>query len=265
MRSAKWMLFVTLGFQSFASAGILERDAYAVIGQVFLNGAGPFRFIIDTGAESTTISAKLATKLSLRPTYRVEVDSVNGTKFTPAAIVTCVNAGNMTAYNVEVLWHDFTVEGIDGILGQSFLGRFRLLLDYEKEQVIFEPAQEPDGGIRLPVERLAGRPAVHAGALRLILDSGAPRLILFKTAPGRTGQRVPVAGGLPGLPPVQGDSGVLPRLTLGDLVLLNVPYVFISNPSRNEDGLLPLSLFSWVYLDPYSDVAAVSARVTARK
>ncbi len=267
MPIVKWIFLLLLRVAGQAAAPFETANEYVAIHGVFLNGEGPFRFLVDTGAESTTLSARLAERLSLRPSYRVEVDSVNGTQLVPAAIVTRVNAGNATAWNVEVLWHVLSLESVDGILGQSFLSRFRLLLDYEAGRATFEPEQAPRGGVRLPLERLAGRPTVRAGLQRLVLDSGTPRLILFK-APrrhGRERQGFHVAGVLPGLPPAQGETGLLESLTLGALTLRGVPFVHVENSGRQEDGLLPLSLFSWVYLDPHSGIAVFSPRLSGRR
>src|ERR1700722_8909365 len=54
-----------------------------VVDSVFLNGEGPFRFLIDTGAQSNQIEASIARQLRLTPTFRTEMATVAGTIAVP--------------------------------------------------------------------------------------------------------------------------------------------------------------------------------------
>jgi hypothetical protein len=72
-----------------------------------VDGRGPFRFLVDTGAQSTMIQASLASELKLQPEFRVELVTVNGTRLTPKP--TCATqAQQQAARNPEVLFHDLT-------------------------------------------------------------------------------------------------------------------------------------------------------------
>src|SRR5712671_4844991 len=47
---------------------------------VYLNGSGPYRMLLDTGAQTNQVDASLAHKLSLRPSFQITMATVSGTK-----------------------------------------------------------------------------------------------------------------------------------------------------------------------------------------
>ncbi|HUO12509.1 MAG TPA: aspartyl protease family protein, partial [Caulobacteraceae bacterium] len=51
-------------------------------GPVTLNGAGPFAFVVDTGANQSVISAELAAQLALPPGHAEELHGVAGVQTT---------------------------------------------------------------------------------------------------------------------------------------------------------------------------------------
>ena len=73
-----------------------------------MDGRGPFRFLVDTGAQSTMIQASLASELKLQPEFRVELVTVNGTRLTPGAKLRTLRLGATVLPELEVLFHDLT-------------------------------------------------------------------------------------------------------------------------------------------------------------
>ncbi|HUQ95187.1 MAG TPA: retropepsin-like aspartic protease [Bryobacteraceae bacterium] len=129
---------------------------YFLVDGIHVNGQGPFRFLLDTGAQSTAVTPQLARKLSLRPTYRVEVVSVNGVVNAIGTKVSDVTLGSAKALGAEVLWYDLSAvqrvdPTMDGVLGQSFLGRFRYSIDVRKRLLKIEE-EAPRTGMRIPFE-----------------------------------------------------------------------------------------------------------------
>src|SRR5262245_53344440 len=63
----------------FASPTRVDRIG-RIVAPVFINGKGPFRLVVDTGASHTTFSPALAQTLGLRPTHdsSVELNGVTG-------------------------------------------------------------------------------------------------------------------------------------------------------------------------------------------
>ncbi|MBK7927905.1 MAG: retropepsin-like domain-containing protein [Bryobacterales bacterium] len=61
------------------------KGGYAVVGGVWVNGTGPYRMLVDTGAESVSLRPGLAEGAGLRARYAVEVESVSGVTVVPVA------------------------------------------------------------------------------------------------------------------------------------------------------------------------------------
>jgi predicted aspartyl protease len=74
---------------------------HVLVDQVYVNGAGPFRFLVDTGAETSSIRTNVAESLGLRMSYRVELDSTRGKRWVPAGVAKNISLGNHSAVQVD--------------------------------------------------------------------------------------------------------------------------------------------------------------------
>jgi predicted aspartyl protease len=111
----------------------LERERYRrVTVQVSIEGQGPYRFLVDTGAEATVVSREIATELALAPAgsaivvgmaSEVEADLVDVANLSLADMDFC-------CLTSPVLSKDKI--GADGILGLDSLQDSRVLLDFEE-------------------------------------------------------------------------------------------------------------------------------------
>ncbi len=100
------------------------------IAEAKINGKGPFLFLLDTGADIMVLSDRLSTQLSL-DTSSADIDEVRGFCGVESAKKTTLDlvalqqheARNLEAViiNSEVL----QLLGVDGIVGQNFLTRYR--------------------------------------------------------------------------------------------------------------------------------------------
>ena len=235
---------------------------------VYLNGEGPFDFLLDTGTTSTVVTPSLAARLRLRPSDSVTLITVAGERDVPRARLGRVEVGGRAAADVEAL-----VSGLEplseidprvrGVLGQNFLGRFNYTLDYDGRAVEFERDAAPPSGERVPFEVEEGKLVVGAfcdapapRAVRLVLDAAATGLVIFDDArrglarilSARTATfMLTEAGG------ARARLALLPALRVGDSRLRDVPVALLSDPARRgeraEDGLLPTSLFRAVYFN----------------
>ncbi len=221
---------------------------------VYINGGGPYRFLIDTGAQSTVVAPRVARQLGLSPSYRVEVVTVNGRLWAPGRKVTSVSVGRHSAAECEVLWYEPPVTGFDGILGQSFLKFFPYSIDYRTGAVQIG-GQAPASGVRVPVRHVSGRPAIEVGGLLLGLDSGASGLVLFK----------PVAGWRAGVGTVEAQTAAgRSALVRGWFDGLHEA-ALAPAPASGLDGLLPASWFDAVFVDPMEGYAVLEARQAVRE
>jgi predicted aspartyl protease len=116
----------------------------ALVVPVFVNGEGPYDFVLDTGATLTCIDQRIAEDLGL-PERRgggigagateagrvriVRIDSLRVGQSLATEIDGCVlDLAHTEAIGVE----------IDGLLGLNFLRAFRITLDFERNVVVFE-------------------------------------------------------------------------------------------------------------------------------
>lgn len=212
---------------------------------VFVNGNGPYRFLLDTGAQSNQIDAVIAGKIGLTPTFRVDLATTSGVTRVGGSRVREVTLGSLRASDQEFLFtaldgvRELSAD-IQGVLGEEFLSRFDYRLDLRAKTLDFG-AVEPDGE-RIPTEQVAGRPALATNFGRLVLDSGSDTLVLFHNG-----------GAGPALPGISAASGFAAAgsglwLRIGGRSYRPGRAVAASNPEAAEDGLLPLSLFKAVYI-----------------
>jgi predicted aspartyl protease len=225
---------------------------------VLIGDAGPFDFILDTGASRSIISDDLARQLGAPRVARSEVVTSAGTEWQSVVRLAGVSVGSariesLLAPVVPPIRLSALGAGIRGLLGQDFLSAFNYTLDYRRHHLQWDdrdacadPAAvrliSSEGRFVMALPQGASRPA-----LRLVPDTGAEALVLFR-APGRDPSPVPAAEvmvtGLVGDLPAR--AAVVPRLVVGGVTLRDRPAVVVERDEPNADGLLPLHGFSSV-------------------
>jgi len=115
----------------------LEAGLGVWVAPVVLNGTHAARFLVDTGSSVTVLSPRLAAGLGLagRPGGPlVELQTIGGRTAGPAAILSSLRVGDLELREAPVVVHD-PGPGLDGILGNTFLSRYRLTLDADRRQL----------------------------------------------------------------------------------------------------------------------------------
>lgn len=106
---------------------------------VRVNGAGPYRFILDTGAERTVIAAELASKLALAAGPRVTIAAMTGRH--PTSTV------HIQSLEVDAMPRGVAIEapslfaahlGADGLIGIDTLDGSAVEIDFEKNEMRVE-------------------------------------------------------------------------------------------------------------------------------
>jgi predicted aspartyl protease len=112
----------------------------AIIVPVFINGQGPFRFVLDTGATFTCLDPVLSRRLALpeRPGTLGVGAGIGGAGRVRLVRMDSVRVGGTVAEDLtgcEVDLSQAKQVGIemDGLLGLNFLKPFRVTLDFERE------------------------------------------------------------------------------------------------------------------------------------
>ncbi|HEX8755574.1 MAG TPA: aspartyl protease family protein [Steroidobacteraceae bacterium] len=97
---------------------------------VYINGAGPYRFLVDTGAERTLIAAEIAARLALPRGRRVMVEGI--TRGEPAVLVEIerLRMGSLVCAPLQAPVLPRAMMNVDGYLGLDVLDRHRVVLDF---------------------------------------------------------------------------------------------------------------------------------------
>ena len=131
-----------------SKAGSEEASLFALptthdhIGRVvvatMVNGKGPFRFIVDTGATHSTVSPGLVRALGLQPAEvpSIVLNGITGTAQVAAVTIDSLQTGDLTVDQlvVPVVWAP-VMAGADGILGAAGLTGKSLSVDFVRNRV----------------------------------------------------------------------------------------------------------------------------------
>jgi predicted aspartyl protease len=251
------------------SLDFMLLNEYLVAIPIELNGKGPFRFILDTGTETTIVTPEVANQLGLQIVDRMRLITVDGERVAARAYVEGITFGAKDKHHIEVLCDDLTaLRAIDpeivGILGQNVLSQSNYLIDYDHRQISFPGDGEWKDrwrGTRLKTESAGEKiilttevTAPIKTTMRLALDSSAPDLVLF----GSKQELLKMITTPAQWQPTRGDGTTalirtsVPSLRVGEFYLTNLAALVIPNPTlleqRAEDGLLPTRFFHRVLI-----------------
>jgi len=235
----------------------LSAKPSPVFADVYIGSAGPYRFLIDTGAATTLIDPRLATKLHLEPEFRVELITQQSRQFIPGTNLTNLRLGGRTLPATEVVFEDVSEArlmdaSVKGILGRNALTSFDFTLSPPSGR--FEDTEERPVGEVVPYFEVEGRMAVKARmgeeTLTLILDSGSNHMVLFRL-PAAMAKVRPVATTIT---TIDGARNTVPtcwsaEMTLGDLRISTLPAAIVQANGTQAEGLLPVSAFKKIHVD----------------
>jgi predicted aspartyl protease len=144
----------------FASPTSLDRVGRIVV-PVMIDGKGPFRFLVDTGADGSLVSAALVTQLGLVP-YRIRnrrVEGTTGTEELPWVTIDSVTIGSIVKHDVRMpVSHSPVMSGLDGILGMAGFGAVRVVVDFHNNKVLVDRSRRglPTSFLNIQAERSPG-------------------------------------------------------------------------------------------------------------
>jgi predicted aspartyl protease len=150
---------------------------------VRVSGAGPFQFLVDTGADRTAVSSQLVGKLGLVAGQRASVHSVTGVTSVSTATVPDLELTRKPFKVIDAPVLDSANMGADGILGVDSLRSKRVLFDFENETLSIVPSAVSDfrdepGTIVVQARRKNGRlivtdAAANGHEVTVVIDTGA--------------------------------------------------------------------------------------------
>jgi predicted aspartyl protease len=123
-------------------------EGAAIVVPVFINGQGPFDFVLDTGATLTCLDQELAQRLELREARGVigSGAGVGGAGQMRILRIDSLRVGAARATEMMVCAVDLQHVGtlgldIDGLLGLNFLREFRIALDFQREVLLLQAVE----------------------------------------------------------------------------------------------------------------------------
>jgi Aspartyl protease len=177
-----------LGSDALLFASPTTRDHIGrVVVPVMVNGRGPFRFIVDTGANHSTISPRLARELGLKPSEEASIilDGITGTAQVSFVTIDRLQAGDLTigSTDLPVVWAP-VMAGADGILGAAGLTEKSLLIDFQRNQVAISHGVKAE--VRANSTRIHGLRSVPGLITLATRVGGVPVLAVIDTGAERT-------------------------------------------------------------------------------
>ncbi len=214
-----------------------------MLAAVEINGTGPYRFIIDLGANRSALSPQLAERLGLGAdgAETVEVHGVTGPAIVPMARVEQLRVGNIVLIDQEMPILEAPVfADADGILGIDGLQHARIEVDFGRNRVtigVSERRRAPSGYLTVPAQLFNQGLLLVAGRVgnvrtHVVIDTGAEYTIgnmrlkeaLIRANPRKEPLVATVTGATPGT--TGGVTYVAPTIVIGEARLRNLPVTF---------------------------------------
>jgi hypothetical protein len=216
-----------------------------VMTHVKVNGKGPFRFVIDTGASRSTLAPHLARALDLKPSVgrNVMLNGVTGAAEVATVAVDSIEIGALRFEKQDLPVIFTSIMGnADGILGVAGFQDQRIDVDFKRDRVsVLEST-----GRRPHYSMVTARATRNANGLMIVdvrigrrirakavIDTGAERTLGNLTLQAalnkhRRKQREIVAAVVHGATPdiADGDVQEIKEATIGDMTLTNLDVIF---------------------------------------
>jgi hypothetical protein len=256
---------------------------------VKINQSGPFDFMVDTGSQLNVIDPALAAQLNLKSQGTVGLVATAAYSQVSVGVLDSLEAGSQLVVKPLVVIQDLgSIRAADprirGVLGESFLAHFDVLIDNEHKllcldethamqekmrgehiQLVAPPRAESELAyserLVLPV-RLSG---IENRQVLLQLDSGSDGPILYpssdeaergilKQATRRRGNASNAQQAFADLPPQEMRIGAR---TVSQAHFVTPVNAGLNIPARDEAGLIPTILFKRVYINHADHFAVI--------
>jgi predicted aspartyl protease len=218
---------------------------------VKVNGAGPYRFVVDSGADTSVVGQGIASALGLPATEPVLLNGITGSAMVARVKVDALQVGTQTVTDLEVPALAERYLGAQGMIGLDALVEQRLVMDFEKRTITIDDARRAPpryaNEIVVTARRRRGQliltqARANGHSVDAVIDTGSEVTIgnmALRDALMRRGSgalTTTVITGVTGVDAVV-QLAVVPQLKLGPIVLQNVPIAFADVPPFAVFGL----------------------------
>ena len=119
----------------------IDRNSRMTV-PVRLGGRGPYRFLVDTGADRTAVSTAIAAELGLIDGPMATLHSITGTSPVRTANVPSLQISPSRTRSVEAPLLEAINMGADGILGVDSLRSQRVMFDFRSRVISIVPSAQ---------------------------------------------------------------------------------------------------------------------------
>lgn len=229
-----------------------QLDTRMAVG-VTVNGHGPYRFVVDSGADRSVIADRLARALALPPGEPVMLHGMAGTSRRETARIARLGIGSSIVEDIAAPTLPEATLGARGLVGIDALRGQRLMLDFETNAVTVEdtrrPVQTRADDIVVTARRRGGQlilTQARAGGvgIRAVVDTGSQLTIgnlalrdaLFHR------RHTPLQSATTELISVTGERmevplAIVPEMRIGSITMRNVVVGFADLPPFALFGL----------------------------
>ena len=209
---------------------------------VEINGRGPFRLVLDTGATHSAVTAKVAEALGLTLQYpgTVMLQGATGKVIVPVIPVETLEVGELLMMPKRLPIVPDALGGAEGILGTDGLGDKRITIEFRNDRITIKRSKNekaPSGYVTVPIKFMRGRLLVvdaWLGGVRTkaIIDTGGQATLgnvaLRDALAKHRSERVSVPDEVTGatLDVQSGDRIATPAVVLGEVMVRNAAMTF---------------------------------------
>jgi predicted aspartyl protease len=180
-----------------------------IVVPVLIDGKGPFRFLVDTGADGSIVSDALVSVLGLVPSQMRDerVEGTTGTEQLPCVTIDTLRIGSIVRHGIRMpVSRSPVMNGLDGILGMAGFGAVRVVVDFHRNVVeivrssrglpqnfLDIPAHLTPGGLLVIPARVGDIPVeavIDTGATETLGNAALRRALLREAAAKALGTQI---------------------------------------------------------------------------
>ncbi|MBX7526068.1 aspartyl protease family protein [Qipengyuania vesicularis] len=226
----------------------LAKDRYERLTvPVVIDGKGPYRFFIDTGAQATVVTSRITEDLSLEPFSRAMLVAMGSSREVDLIAIDRLEFADRTLSGLVSPLLERQHIGADGILGLDTLQDLRVLIDFNEGRMTVADAKALGGNagyeIIVRARSRLGQMIITDARLNgvktaVIIDTGAQNsvgnLALYKRLRARAKHKV-VTSDVHGTE-ILSDVAFAKRLEIGPMQLNRIPISFVDSPALDALG-----------------------------
>jgi hypothetical protein len=153
---------------------------------VFINGKGPFRLVLDTGATRSALLPRVARALQIpMQASTMRVHGVTGSSDVSTVDVQQIEVGDLLMKSARLPIVPDVFGGADGVLGNEALGDKRIFIDFRRDRIEISTSRSERPGVgmsKIPLKLTRGqllsfKTNIGSVPTTAVIDTGAQRTI----------------------------------------------------------------------------------------